>query len=461
MVRDAPPGVSAESPAAGSEAPSAAVSGAERRAEHLVGSTVGGTYRVVRRIGSGGIGHVYEAEHMRLGNRVALKVLRAELGDRPLTLGRFRREAKILAAIESDHVVRVLDCGELPDGAPYFTMELLRGDDLRTRLSHVGRLSEGSALRVALQACRGLAAVHAAGVIHRDLKPANLFLSQHAEDGERCRILDFGVAKALAASDVTREGTGPGTLRYMAPEQVLQSAKPDARTDIYALGAILYEMLTGAPPHDGETAEELMFAIANRTPIPPHVVNSDVRTDVSAAVLRCLSRSPGDRFQSAGELIEALKSLSKDDVRVGGSASALDATLPERTLDADRLATRQRPSGRPRMSFLGGVLLGSVLGLGTWSVLHPRAVPPPEALPAAAPARNATKLTPSTAPATLQEKAPGPMLSARGLPSASPSMVPPAPSFPPRPAKTRNSTASRPSEFGDILHQESPYGSGP
>src|SRR5262249_19470914 len=162
--------------------------------------------------------------------------------------------------LDSEHVVSVFDCGELDDGTPYLVMERLIGEDLRSLIQREGKLPIARAAQLALDACRGLAVVHGAGLVHRDIKPANLFVARRPGDREICKVLDFGVAKVLA-SEATHQGAFIGTVRYMAPEQLIDSVSVGPPTDVYAIGAILYECLAGMPPHAGETAQELMFSI--------------------------------------------------------------------------------------------------------------------------------------------------------------------------------------------------------
>jgi serine/threonine protein kinase len=193
-----------------------------------IGASVGGTYRVLALLGAGGMGEVYEVEHERLHRRFALKILRGALYGKGLE--RFRREARAVARLESEHVVSAIDCGELADGTPYFVMERLRGRDLRHLLEDLGQLPIPRAVRLVQDACRGVAAAHRAGLVHRDLKPENLFVVERENGEELCKVLDFGVAKLEAASS-TENGSLIGTVKYMAPEQLVDGSKVDARAD--------------------------------------------------------------------------------------------------------------------------------------------------------------------------------------------------------------------------------------
>lgn len=269
------------------------------------GAVLASTYRVLQRLGKGGMGEVYEAEHLRVGKKVAVKFMNGEAAGDRRAIDRFRREVRALSAITNEHVVNVLDCGELDGEIPFIVMERLQGEDLRRLLAREGQLSIYRAIRFALDACSGVSAVHEAGLVHRDLKPANLFVTRSKTRGELCKILDFGVAKGQA-SDATSQGALLGTVRYMAPEQLSNSASVAITTDVYGLGAILYECLTGRPAHDAESPEELMFHILNRDPPFVTELRSEVPEGLAEAIHCAMSRRPSDRFQSVGELAEEL-----------------------------------------------------------------------------------------------------------------------------------------------------------
>jgi serine/threonine protein kinase len=356
------------------------------RPDPRLGSVVAGSFRLLRRIGGGGMGDVYEAEQIRLGRRVAVKLLRRELVDSKETRLRFEREARLSAQIASEHVVAIVDCGELPDGSPFLAMELVHGEDLRSRLSRLGRLQIDETLGLILDACLGLAAVHRAGVLHRDLKPANLFVVESEEGPSRCKILDFGVAKALSASDTTRRGVMLGTLRYMAPEQVGSERALDARADIYSLGAILYECLAGRPLHDAETREELLAAIVYGSPVPIRERRAELPPCLDELVMRCLARDPDDRFPSADMLARELARRERE-IRVS------EHTLADATLEHDR---PRRGDKRDLAYGLIGLALGVVAGF--W--LSDQARAPVEASLSNATGSSAGKIAASAAPVT-------------------------------------------------------------
>ena len=229
------------------------------------GDVLAGKYRVERVLGSGGMGVVVAAMHLTLQERVALKFLLPEGAKKEETVTRFLREARAAAKIKSEHVARVSDVGTLESGAPYLVMEYLDGSDLSALLRRDGPLPPRDAVEYVLQACEALAEAHAVGIVHRDLKPANLFLARHAGGAPRIKVLDFGISKLTARDpsmppddpSMTRTRAWLGSPLYMSPEQMRSARDVDTRTDIWALGVILYELLSGKPPFDGETFPEL------------------------------------------------------------------------------------------------------------------------------------------------------------------------------------------------------------
>jgi eukaryotic-like serine/threonine-protein kinase len=270
------------------------------------GSRLAGTpYMVVRRIGVGGMGEIYEAEHAALGRRVALKVLNHH--DRPDLAARLRGEARLQASLRHPNLVEVFDLGVTPDGRPWFAMPLLRGRDLRDELACRGALPAPAAAALVAQALDGLSAAHAAGFVHRDVKLENLFL----EDCGTLKVLDFGVAKVLhgGADGHTDPGGAPGTPRTMAPEQCAGDPA-DARTDVYAAGLALYELIAGRGPFDElrGSSHALRFAHCERRPVAPSVLAPrPVPPGIEAVILRALAKSPACRFQSAAQMAAALR----------------------------------------------------------------------------------------------------------------------------------------------------------
>ena len=224
------------------------------------GDLIAGKYRIVRLIGDGGMGSVYEARHQGLGTAVALKFLHEDLAGRPGLAERFLREARVAATIQSPHVAHVTDVDVGPLGLPYLVMELLGGESLQQKLDRERKLEAAVAIDFALQIASGLEAAHAVGVVHRDLKPDNVFVTPSA-GGSLLKLIDFGIAKLAAGQEqrgLTRAGVVMGTAEYMPPEQLYAPSDVDGRADVYALGVILFEMLSGRRPADGDDAQAIV-----------------------------------------------------------------------------------------------------------------------------------------------------------------------------------------------------------
>ncbi|MFO0590799.1 MAG: protein kinase [Polyangiaceae bacterium] len=283
----------------------------------MVGETVGGKYQVLRLLGEGGMGAVYEALHTHTQRRVALKVLRGAgpLGDSSRE-ERFAREARVSARIETPHIAEVLDAGTDPvSGARFLVFELLAGEDLEAMLERVHVLPADVALRIAAQTCRGLARAHDAHVIHRDIKPANLFLAKRPEGGRIVKILDFGIAKIRADANagneaMTRTGWMLGSPLYMSPEQARGIKDVDHRTDVWSVGVVMYRMLCGRTPHSGiEAMGDLIMAICHLAPTNVRSISPWVPPPVADVVHRALRTDPKERFQSALEMLDAIVAL--------------------------------------------------------------------------------------------------------------------------------------------------------
>jgi urea transport system substrate-binding protein len=266
-----------------------------------------GDYRVLRAIGTGGMGVVFEAEDTVLSRTVALKVLRPEAAADPDSRERFLREARAAAGLCSDHVVAIYRVGE-DGGTPYMAVQLLHGESLQERLERTPRLGLATALTVARQAAAGLAAAHAAGLLHRDVKPANIWLESDGPGGpfKRVRILDFGLARRIKGEEsLTATGFVVGTPSYMAPEQA-DGRETDDRADLFSLGAVMYTMLTGEQPFPGSSTMAVLMSLANHTPPPVVEKNPDVPTLLSDLVGRLLAKDPAKRPASAAAVVAAL-----------------------------------------------------------------------------------------------------------------------------------------------------------
>ena len=262
------------------------------------GALFGGRYEILGVLGQGGMGAVYKARDRELDRLIALKVIRPELANDPAILQRFKQELILSRNITHKNVVRIYDLGEA-DGIRFISMEYVDGEDLRTVLHRAGKFSPQEAIAVVEQVCRALDAAHSEGVIHRDLKPQNIML---CNDGS-IRIMDFGIARAQGARRLTFVGFTPamGTPDYMAPEQV-RGSRGDQRTDIYSLGAILYEMVTGEPPFGGDSAYVIMNARVTGDPVAPRKLNPKLTPVLEEIILHAMERDPKRRYQSAAEM---------------------------------------------------------------------------------------------------------------------------------------------------------------
>lgn len=276
------------------------------RAELAPGSLLD-SYVVVRTISSGGSGAVYEARHAVIGRRAAIKVLHAELASSPDSLARFQREARLTNLIRHPNIVDLYAVGALPDGRPYSVMELLEGDDLGALLSRRGRFTSEEVAEMLDPVCSALDAAHALQVIHRDLKAGNVFLA-HRDGKPVVKLLDFGIAKLLdpaGANSLTALGVRMGTPCAMAPEQ-LRGEPVDARTDVYALGVLLYHLLTGRFPFAGQTIQEIERSSLEMAPRPPSQLVPTTPA-IDAVVLKCLEKDKERRFPSAGAVAKAFR----------------------------------------------------------------------------------------------------------------------------------------------------------
>ena len=262
--------------------------------------SLGGSYRLLRELGGGGMSRVYLAEETALGRQVVIKVLPPDLAA-GLNLERFRREIQLAAKLQHPHVVPLLAAGRAGD-LLYYTMPFIEGESLRSKLTREGELPVPDAVRLLRDVVDALAYAHERGVLHRDIKPDNVLVSRH-----HALVTDFGVAKALseaaighpAPSGFTSAGVAMGTPAYMAPEQAAADPTIDHRADIYAVGIMAYEMLAGNTPFTGRTPQQLLAAHVNRPPEPLGAVRASVPPDLASIVMRCLEKRPADRWQSA------------------------------------------------------------------------------------------------------------------------------------------------------------------
>jgi serine/threonine protein kinase len=276
-----------------------------------VGQVVAQKYRVDRFIGQGGMGVVVAAFYLELEQPVAIKFLLSESGVEGEGAERFRREARAAAKIHSEHVVRVFDFGLFEERVPYMVMELLHGHDLEHEVEQRGQLPIGEAASFVLQAIDAVAEAHAVGIVHRDLKPTNLFLAQRPDGSRIVKVLDFGISKSLAGTRprevaLTRTAAFVGSPLYMSPEQMRSARDVDARTDIWALGAILYVALTAQLPHPGASLPEVCVAVMNSQPRPLRDFLPHAPAALEEILMRCLAKEPAQRYSSVAELAERL-----------------------------------------------------------------------------------------------------------------------------------------------------------
>jgi serine/threonine-protein kinase len=436
----------------------------------LPGEVLAGKYKVERVLGAGGWGVVLAARNLQLGQRVAIKLLARE--GTPDVRARMLREAQAAARIHSDHVVQVYDVGSTESDTPYIVMEYLEGQDLASLLQRSGAVPVALAVHWILQACEGLAAAQRHGIVHRDLKPANLFLERRTDGSARLKVLDFGIAKLPDVTGITEAGGFMGSPAYMAPEQLLDPRDVDARTDVWGLGVVLYELLSAQRPFPAQAPLALFQQVREQAPPSLGLLCKDVPLSLSLVVERCLAKSRDDRWPGVGALaralapfapaqaaeliagIERISSGGNEQLTLGSDASAVPWPLPASGVRLAASAESDRePSGlaatlagphvlRSRL-LLATLLLLGVAGLVLALRRTPSrvAVAPPAALTAAA-----TSVDSATAPAAAPQATPAsPAPEVRREPPARPpEQAPPeaAAAAPARPAPKGSARAS-------------------
>src|SRR4051794_34786743 len=357
-----------------------------------VGDVLAGKYRVDKILGIGGMGMVVAATHLELDQRVALKFMLPNAAESPETAARFLREARAAGRLNSDHVCRMVDLGRLDSGAPYIVMEYLQGESLAALLRRHGPLRVEDAVDHILQAVEGLAEAHAHGIVHRDLKPDNLFIHRRNDGGTVLKVLDFGISKISLHGVSTRTGDIMGSPAYMAPEQMESTRSVDQRADVWSLGVVLYQLVTGRPPFHGDTLPLLCLHVVNDDPEPMSTVRGDLPDGFEAVVMRCLQKDPDQRYPDVGELARALAPFGPTNASTSASriqivlsrtgrhdsaaaistAGVVGVPVAGRALDSDRIPPNTlvatsgqslggRGEGRP-WGAAGAVLAG--LGVG-------------------------------------------------------------------------------------------------
>jgi len=400
----------------------------------LVGTVVAGKYRLDRILGKGGMGVVYEATNQSVGRRVALKRLWA--GDDPDLVGRLHREARATAAIHSPHVVEILDVVKDEHEEIWVVMELLEGESLAARIQRFGSLSAAETAAFVAQLLAGLEAAHEQHVVHRDLKPANVFLHRSAEGETVVKLLDFGISKwrGETGGQLTATGATLGTPSYMAPEQAQASRDADERSDVYSVGAILYECLSGEPPYGRDTYPVVLARLMTQDPVDIGDLVPDLGPGLVDVIRRAMARDPADRFPTAHSMRVALessvdltapRSISTPRRRPGADGSPAQTAEPAATpFAAESMRVERR---RPPLGLLGAGLAVGMLAAIAWLVLWDTPAAPP-----ASPALTATPLPSPVAP--LARTAPPPVPAV-----AAPTVPPPvaAPAMPAVPSPRR------------------------
>jgi predicted Ser/Thr protein kinase len=359
------------------------------------GAILAGKYRVEKVLGVGGMGVVVAATHLQLEERVALKFLTADALQSGEAVARFAREARAAVKIKSEHVARVIDVGTLETGAPYMVMEYLDGSDLAAVLRTRGALPVEEAVEYVLQACEALAEAHVLGIVHRDLKPANLFLIRRADGTASIKVLDFGISKFLpgkgSSSDaaMTRTRTVMGSPLYMSPEQMASTRDVDGRTDLWALGVILFELVSGEPPFNADTMPQLCAMILNAPAPSVRRIAPRVPIGLDAVIGHCLERDVADRYANVAQLASALRdyaparalgSIERIARIVGGAHAMAPGRIPTMSLNTSRAwvdsASGRSPVGGHRSAIWTGVGAAVVVvaGLG-WAIWSGTAAP--------------------------------------------------------------------------------------
>jgi serine/threonine-protein kinase len=330
------------------------------------GDVLAGKYKVERVLGVGGMGVVVAARHMQLDQKVALKFLLPHSLLKSTVVARFEREARAAVRLRSEHVARVIDVGTMESSAPYIVMEFLEGKDLGDLIEQSGPLPVSVAVDYLLQACEAVAEAHSLGIVHRDLKPRNLFLTTRVDGRPLVKVLDFGISKVTGGDDLSLTSTAEivGSPNYMSPEQLRAAKLADARSDIWALGAILYELLTGYVPFQAETLTQLCTMVLQDPPRPLHDLRADVPIGVIHVIERCLEKDPARRFQHVGELASALSHFTSS-----AGSSAAERAIAVASASGRSLPPLHASGSSARIAVAGG---GTSVSWGNTQLAPPK-----------------------------------------------------------------------------------------
>jgi eukaryotic-like serine/threonine-protein kinase len=436
----------------------------------LISQLVADRYRVIRRLGEGGMGAVYLAEHVVIEKKIALKVLAIELARRQDLVARFLQEARSASRIGHENVIDISDFGQSAEGYVYIAMEYLEGQDLGQVVRTEGALAWSRVRDILVQICRALRAAHDKGIVHRDMKPENIFLIHREGRPEFVKILDFGIAKIMGVDAngprLTRTGMIFGTPEYMAPEQA-EGKEADHRVDVYAVGCIAYHLMTGQTPFLAENFMAMLTKHLMEDPVPPSVRRPDlaITPEMDALVLKALEKDRDRRYQNMADFLQAVSTCRGPDTQSGSIAAAsytremggahakaaVRMAKPEERRSDTELVTpgwadaadseigERRVRGRPGNHKLILAVVGLVLGVAgaLWFALSRGSAPAPTPIPAAAPT---PVVAPPSAPTTVAAPAP--------IPAAPPVEPAPAATVAPEPAKTGHASADHKAKRG-------------
>ena len=410
------------------------------------GATVAGKYVVERVLGEGGMGVVVKATQTQLGRTVAIKFLKPEAIEKPAVVERFDREARALGRLASDHVTHVIDVDKLDDGSPFIVMEYLDGEDLATVVEREGPLPVPVAVGYVLEACEAIAAAHAMRIVHRDLKPSNLFLARRVGQKPIVKVLDFGISKVMDEDvSLTKTSSGLGSALYMAPEQMRNAKGCDERADLWALGIILYELLTGVPPYDGESVHEVVANVLEQNRVKLSDRLPSVPPEIDALVEACLVLDPKKRIDTVAQVAERIAPFGPP-----GSAEAVErvrallgvgpteplvvpgpATQRSSPRDVDAIATAKTEehlgvplsAARP-LSGNGRLVLGAALVvIGIAGAALAVGLRRPASVAGAPELTSASSVVATTAPPTTSAQVPSAVSSLVSAPAPSPSVT--------------------------------------